>query len=40
MVSVLASSAVDRLFEPRLGQTKDYNIVMCCFFAKHAAVRR
>jgi hypothetical protein len=40
MVSVLASSAVDRLFEPRLGQTKDYNIAMCCFFAKHAAVRR
>ena len=28
MVSVLALSAVDRLFEPRLGQTKDYNIAM------------
>jgi hypothetical protein len=26
MVSVLASSAVDRWFEPRSGQTKDYNI--------------
>jgi hypothetical protein len=24
MVSVLASSAVDRVFEPRSGQTKDY----------------
>ena len=26
MVSVLASSAVDRGFEPRSGQTKDYKI--------------
>jgi hypothetical protein len=26
MVSMLASSAIDRGFEPRLGQTKDYNI--------------
>jgi membrane associated rhomboid family serine protease len=26
MVSVLASSAVDRGFDPRSGQTKDYNI--------------
>ena len=26
MVSVLASSAVDRGFEPRMGQTKDYKI--------------
>jgi hypothetical protein len=25
MVSVLASSSVDRGFEPRLGQTKDYD---------------
>ena len=40
MVSVLAWSAVDRGFEPRLGQTKDYYIGMCCFFAKHAALRR
>jgi hypothetical protein len=40
MVSVLASSAVDREFEPRSGQTKDYNIVICCFSAKHAALRR
>ena len=40
MVSVLVSSAVDRGFEPRSGQTKDYNIAICCFSAKHAALRR
>jgi hypothetical protein len=40
MVSVLVSSAVDRGFEPRSGQTKDYNIGICCFCAKHAALRR
>ncbi len=40
MVSMLASSAVDRGFEPRSGQTKDYKIVFCCFSAKHAALRR
>jgi hypothetical protein len=40
MVSVLASSAVDRGFEPRSGQTKDYEIGICCFSAKHAALRR
>jgi hypothetical protein len=40
MVSVFASSLVDRGFEPRLGQTKDYKIGICCFFAKHAALRR
>ena len=40
MVSVLASSAVDRGFEPRSGQTKDYKIGICCFSAKHAALRR
>ena len=38
MVSVLASSAVDRGFKSRSGQTKDYNIGMCCFSAKHAAL--
>ena len=31
MVSLLASSAVDRGFEPRSGQTKDYEISICCF---------
>ena len=40
MVSVLASSAVDRGFEPRSGQTKDYKIGICCFSAKHIALRR
>jgi hypothetical protein len=40
MVSVLASSAIDCGFEPRLGQTKDYKIGICCFSAKHAALRR
>jgi hypothetical protein len=40
MVSILASSAVDRGFEPRSGQTKDYKIGICCFSAKHAALMR
>ena len=40
MVSVLALSEVDRGFEPRSGQTKDYEIGICCFSAKHAALRR
>ena len=40
MVSVLASSAVYRGFEPRLGQPKDFKIGMCTFSAKHAALRR
>ena len=39
MVSVLASSAVDRGFEPRSGQTKDYKIGIWCLSAKHAALR-
>ena len=36
----MSSSAVDRGFEPRLGQTKDYKIGICCFSAKQAALRR
>jgi hypothetical protein len=40
MVSVLASSVVDRGFEPRSGHTKDYKIGICCFSAKHAALWR
>ena len=40
MVSVLASSAIDHRFKPWLGQTKDYKIGICFFFAKHAALRR
>ena len=39
MVSVLASSAVDRGFEPWLGQTKDYQIGIYHFSAKRAALR-
>jgi hypothetical protein len=39
MASVLALSAVDRGFEPQLGQTKDYQIGICFFSAKHAALR-
>ena len=39
MVSALDSSAVDRGFESRSGQTKVYKIGMCCFSAKHAVVR-
>ena len=33
-------SAVDRGFEPRSGETKDYKIVICYFTVKHAALRR
>ena len=40
MVSVLASSTVDRGFEPRSGQTKDYILDICFFSAKHAALKR
>jgi hypothetical protein len=40
MVSVIASSAVDRWFDPRSVQTKDNKIGICCFSAKHAALRR
>ena len=39
MVSMLSSSAVYRGFEPQSGQTRDYKIGICCFFAKHAALR-
>jgi len=40
MVSVPESSVVDRGFEPRLGQTKKYELGICCFSAKHVAFRR
>ena len=40
MVSVPAWSSVDRGFEHRSGKTKDYKIGICCFSAKHAALRR
>jgi hypothetical protein len=40
MVRVIASSAVDRGFESRSGQIKDYEIDICCFYAKHEILRR
>ena len=40
MVSVVISSVVDRGFEPRSSQVKDYTIGICYFSAKHAASRR
>jgi hypothetical protein len=40
MFSMLASSAVDRGFEPRSGETKHYEIGICCFSVKYAALRR
>jgi hypothetical protein len=33
-------NVVDRGFEPRSGQTKEYKIGICCFSAQHAAFRR
>ena len=38
MVSMFAS--LDRGFEPLWGKTKDFKIGICCFSAKHAALRR
>ena len=40
MVSMLALSAVERVFEPMSGQTKEYESCICCFSVKHAALRR
>jgi hypothetical protein len=37
---MLASNALDRGFESRSGKTKDKKIGICCFSAKHAALRR
>ena len=39
MVSMLASSAGDRGIDPRSGHTKDFKNGICCFSAKHAALR-
>jgi hypothetical protein len=39
MISVLALSVVDHAFEPWSDQTKDYKIGICCFSAKHTALR-
>ena len=39
-LSVLDSSAVDREFDDPVGYKKaDYKISICCFSAKHAALR-
>jgi len=40
MVSVLASSAVDRGFQLRSSETKDYQIGILLFSVKNAALRR
>jgi hypothetical protein len=40
MGTVLASSVVERGFEPRSGQIKDFKIDMCCFSAKHTALKK
>ena len=40
MISVLVSSAVDRELEVSSGQTKDYEIGICCFCTKHTALNR
>ena len=40
MVRMIALSAVDCEFELRSDQTKDCRIGICCFSAKHAALRR
>ena len=40
MVSVLDSSAINRGFELRSGQTKEYKIGTCCFSAKHTTLKR
>ena len=40
MVSILTSSAIDYGFKPRSDQTKDNEIGIYCFSAKHSALRR
>ena len=40
MVSMLASGAVDRDVEPNRVKSKNKKIGICCFSAKHAALRR
>ena len=36
---MVASSVVDRIFECRSGQTKDYIIGSCCISAKHMTLK-
>jgi hypothetical protein len=40
MVRMFALSVVDRGFEPRSGQAKDFKICICCFSAKQATLRK
>ena len=41
VVSMFTSSVLHRGFVPRSGQIpKDYTISVCCFSAKHIALRR
>ena len=40
MISMLASSVIDLGFEPLFGQTRLSKIVICCFAAKYATLRR
>ena len=40
MISVLASSVVDRGFDHRSCQTKNYQIGICCFSTKYTVLRR
>jgi hypothetical protein len=40
IVGVLASSGRLCGFEPRSGQTKEYEFGICCFSDKHTALRR
>ena len=39
MICVFASSAADRGLEPRSGNIRAYEIGICCFSAKHTALR-
>jgi hypothetical protein len=39
MVNVLANSAIDNGFGPRMGEIKDNKISICCFSAKHTALK-
>jgi hypothetical protein len=40
MISMLATSAVERVLDPQSRQTEDYELGMCYFSAKHATLRR
>ena len=40
MVSMPTSSVIDRGFKPQSGQTKDYEIGICCLSAEHAVLRK